>query len=53
MDDFNDAKKDVLHCLGVVSSDIVDLTNCPTKLKTDLIIRVLYEIMRKLSDMAI
>lgn len=52
MDDFNEAKKDILRCLGVVAEDVIDMPNYPTKLKVDLIIGELYEVMRKLSDMA-
>lgn len=52
MDDFNEPKKDILHCLSVVADDVIDLPNTPTKQKVDLIIQDLYEVMRKLSAIA-
>lgn len=50
MDDFNDHKKDILKCLGIIAEDIIDLPNCPTKQKISLVISELYELMRKLSE---
>lgn len=52
MDDFNDQKKRILHALSVVTDDIIDLPNYPLEVKTDLIIKQLYGVMRMLTGLS-
>lgn len=52
MKEFSDEKKNILHCLSIINDDVIDLPNAPLKIKVDLIIGQLYEVMRQLSDLA-
>lgn len=52
MDNFNESKKNILHCLSIINDDVIDLSNYPLKQQTYLIIQQLYEVMRQLSELS-